>query len=148
MPHKFEIGVKAVVLNKARDKVLFLTSRDNRGDEILTFPGGRMEDGEDLVQTLKRELKEELDFTEEIHIEKLLCAQPRYFNQDNGAGLMLIIVLTEISLDKPSIEKEHIQLLWLGVEDIKGTLPLKIKGAILDNVAYQQSAIEALEVKI
>ncbi len=140
MPHKYEIGIKAVILNDERDKVLFLTSKDHHGDEILTFPGGRMEEGEIIITTLKRELSEELNFVGEVKIEKILSANPRSFNQENGNGLMLITVLVSIKIDKPKIENEHLRWFWLGLDELKGNLPIKVDGAILDNEGYLEAA--------
>ncbi len=144
MPHKYEVGIKAVILNDSGDKVLFLTSKDNHGDEIITFPGGRMEEGENIQQTLKRELGEELNISGSFEIVRLLSANPRYFNQDNGYGLMLITVMLRTRMLEVKIDSEHLRYFWLGLGDIQGDLPLKIHGAILDNETYRESATIAL----
>ncbi len=146
MPHKFEIGIKAVIRNTDKNKVLFLSSKDNHGDEILTFPGGRMEEGENLLESLKRELVEELGYKGLVVINRLLSANPRKFNLENGCGLMLITVLVDLKIDEVKIEKEHLRYFWLGVDDLKGDIPIYIEGAKLDNVEYLEAARLALEI--
>lgn len=64
MPAKFEAGVKVLLQNDAGDYLLIL-SRD-RGWEI---PGGMVEQGEDLLAALHREVREEIGV--EICDEKL-----------------------------------------------------------------------------
>ena len=60
MIKNFNIGVKAVIVQ--RGKALVLKEKDIRNSrvEIFDLPGGRIEDEEPAEQTLERELKEEL----------------------------------------------------------------------------------------
>ena len=53
-----------------RDKDLFLAVKRNENDGLFPgaweFPGGHLEAGETLKEGLKRELKEEIDFTDDF----------------------------------------------------------------------------------
>ncbi len=147
MPCKFEIGVKAVIKNKKSNKVLFLTSKDNHGDEILTFPGGRMEENENIEQALSREITEEIKNIHHIKTIKILGANPRSFPLDNGCYLMLITVLVETDIDSPEINEEHLRYFWLGADDLNKKVPYTIDGAILDNEDYKNAALTALEIE-
>jgi 8-oxo-dGTP pyrophosphatase MutT (NUDIX family) len=106
-----------------------------------------METDEGLLEALKRELMEELSYNGEVNIKRLLSANPRKFNLENGCGLMLITALVDLNLDAVNIEKEHLRYFWLGMENLRGEVPIYIKGAKLDNVEYLEAARLALEIK-
>ncbi len=55
-----EITIKAIILNKDLNKFLIVKTRDGK----ITLPGGRMEKDEQPIDTLKRELKEEINLDE------------------------------------------------------------------------------------
>ncbi|MDR1300399.1 MAG: NUDIX domain-containing protein [Candidatus Nomurabacteria bacterium] len=52
----FEVSCKVLLINKAKDKVVLLEHVDGH----VGIPGGHVEYGEDLEQTARREIKEEL----------------------------------------------------------------------------------------
>ena len=59
-----------VITGILRDGDLFLAVKRNENDNLFPgaweFPGGHLEDGESLKDGLKRELKEEIGFTDEF----------------------------------------------------------------------------------
>ncbi|MBQ3021137.1 MAG: NUDIX hydrolase [Bacilli bacterium] len=61
---------RIVVTGILKDSDLFLVVKRNENDALFPsaweFPGGHLEDGEDLKEGLKRELKEEIGFTDEF----------------------------------------------------------------------------------
>ena len=57
----------AVVLNKEKNKVLLLQRDEEPGKGLWAFPGGHVERGHDLFETIKNEVKEETGLTVEVH---------------------------------------------------------------------------------
>ncbi len=55
-----EVTIKAIILDKELRKFLIVRTRDGK----ITLPGGRMEKDEQPLDTLKRELKEEINLDE------------------------------------------------------------------------------------
>lgn len=58
LPHKFNIRVYALVI---KDKKVLLVTEQIKDFEFTKFPGGGAELGEGIVESLQREIKEELD---------------------------------------------------------------------------------------
>ena len=67
-----KLVVIAVILNRTKDKVLLLQRNEDPGKGLWAFPGGHVERGFDLYETIKNEVKEEtglsLDAFRIIHI--------------------------------------------------------------------------------
>ncbi|MBD1373893.1 NUDIX hydrolase [Hazenella sp. IB182357] len=62
-----KLVVVAVVLNKQRNKVLLLQRNEEPGEGLWAFPGGHVERGQDLFETLTSEVKEETGLFIEIN---------------------------------------------------------------------------------
>lgn len=62
-----KLVVVAVVLNRTRDKVLLLQRNENPGKGLWAFPGGHVERGQDLFDTLQSEIREETGLKVEVH---------------------------------------------------------------------------------
>ena len=62
---------RIVLTGILKDKDLFLIVKRNENDELYPgaweFPGGHLEDGENLKAGLKRELEEEIGFSDEFN---------------------------------------------------------------------------------
>ena len=54
----FHVGIKALIQNDDGEVLLILNRFPDR--ELWDIPGGRMDEGEEIIDTLKRELKEEI----------------------------------------------------------------------------------------
>ncbi|MFC7440280.1 NUDIX domain-containing protein [Laceyella putida] len=57
----------AVVLNREKNKVLLLQRDEEPGKGLWAFPGGHVERGHDLFETIKNEVKEETGLSVEVH---------------------------------------------------------------------------------
>jgi len=62
-----KLVVVACVLNRDKDKVLLLQRNEDPGKGLWAFPGGHVERGHDLFDTLKNEVKEETGLSIEVH---------------------------------------------------------------------------------
>ena len=62
---------------------MYLFVKGSTGD--LKFPGGGMEDGETITQTLVREVREETGYSVD---ESNLSSSPRYFVHEMGKGMI------------------------------------------------------------
>lgn len=102
-----------------RDKDLFLIVKRNENDNLYPgaweFPGGHLEDGETIKEGLKRELLEEIGFTDEFN--------PRithYYDEiksKNGKLIYNLEIDFIINVDKSNLEiklsNEHSEYKWV-----------------------------------
>lgn len=102
-----------------RDKDLFLIVKRNENDNLYPgaweFPGGHLEDGETIKEGLKRELLEEIGFTDEFN--------PRithYYDEIKSKNVELIYNLEIdfiINVDRSNLEiklsNEHSEYKWV-----------------------------------
>ncbi|WP_124727936.1 NUDIX hydrolase [Staphylospora marina] len=61
-----KLAVVAVVLNRERTKVLLLQRNEAPGKGLWAFPGGYVERGQDLFETIQNEVKEETGLTVKV----------------------------------------------------------------------------------
>jgi 8-oxo-dGTP diphosphatase len=78
------------------------------------FPGGKIEKGETPEQCLLREIKEELN----LDIEIVMAFQVNKHDYGNGKVVELIPFLAKLR-GGDLILKEHAQILWKGVEELR-----------------------------
>ena len=77
------------------------------------FPGGKIEEGEDLENCLKREIKEELGLEIEI-IERLYSNKHKYPDQE-----LIELIPFRCSLQTSEIElKEHLKIEWATIQEL------------------------------
>lgn len=122
----FNIGIKALVLNK--NKALILKEIDIRRNniELYDLPGGRMEEGEEAEETLKRELKEELGVSK-YSIGPIIHAQIHPYYDKEGSALMLIFYKINLRNPKIKLSKEHVGFEWMSKKDLKKIIKNKGK---------------------
>lgn len=102
-----------------RDKDLFLAVKRNENDDLFPgaweFPGGHLETGETLKEGLKRELKEEIDFTDDF--EPIITHYYDEVKEKNGKliheleiGFLINVDSTKINV---KLSNEHCDYKWL-----------------------------------
>ena len=122
----FNIGIKALILNK--DKALVLKEIDIRkvNIELYDLPGGRMEEGESIEETLKRELKEELGNLR-FSLGSIVHAQIHPYYDKNGTSLMLLFYKVDVKKTKIKLSDEHIGFEWISKKDLQNIIKNKGK---------------------
>jgi 8-oxo-dGTP diphosphatase len=117
---KLEVGVKALIVNRA-GKYLFLrkTTPFNATGDKVTIPGGRINNDENVIDGLKREIYEETGLEIDGNPE-LLYVQDIYHHDNTVHTVRLTFVVNtsgEISLDKGP-DNEHKNYMWLDLDEV------------------------------
>lgn len=112
---KFNVGVKAVIIKD--DKVLVV--KTNYGDNFWEVPGGRIDNDETIMETLDRELHEELPNIQNIKVGELVYAHRVDHDIAEDLGLVLLFFRVEAGFtdDKPTLSDEHLDWKWATKED-------------------------------
>lgn len=112
MKHFF-VGVKAVITKGGT--VLLVRGQGQRS--FWDTPGGRIDDNESIMETLDRELHEELPNIESYQVERLLYAHR--VNKDIEDNVSLVLVFWHVSNvifdGKPQISEEHVEVAWIPI---------------------------------
>ena len=106
----FQVGQKALIINN-EGKILFLKRSDNTGSK-WSFPGGGLEKGEEAIESIKREIKEEtnLDGTD-FQVFYIITGG----SKTGDAGI--VIGYECISTGKIELNWEHSEYKWLSPTD-------------------------------
>ena len=109
-----EIHVAAAVIIK-NNKILCVQRNENKYSYISKkweFPGGKKEDNEELEDTIKREIQEELNLT--INIKSFLIQVKHQYPDFN---LKMDTFLCEITIGFLKLN-EHIDHKWLSINEL------------------------------
>jgi 8-oxo-dGTP pyrophosphatase MutT (NUDIX family) len=110
----FFVGVKGVI---AKDNHILLLKKN--GDRpFWDVPGGRINEGETIGQTLVRELKEELPSLATITVAELLSAHALTRNIQDTTSLTLLFYRVEATFtsDDIKLSSEHSEYEWMTFE--------------------------------
>lgn len=116
-PKTFYIGFKGLIVKD--NKVLVLKNTDQFGKYFWDIPGGRMGEGEEIQQTLIRELTEEILTIKDIHILDFVHVYRLPQNLKDGNGLTLLFYKVEAVIDTVKISDEHAEYRWVGKSDLE-----------------------------
>jgi 8-oxo-dGTP pyrophosphatase MutT (NUDIX family) len=105
----YQVGVKGIIFNSNK-KVLVLLKKEIQKWDV---PGGRTQKGETLLESLDRELKEEILNLKEYKVIKILNA-----SKIETANLVLVYYTLEIDLENIELSEEHELYRWISYEDI------------------------------
>lgn len=108
---KFYVGVKAII----QDDRGILIIKHSKG--YWDLPGGRMDNDEDFVDTLRREISEELPGSELEEVGELQGSYRLHRDIDGDTSLMLVYfqVTAKIPADI-TFSEEHTSHLWVNRE--------------------------------
>lgn len=121
LPKLFFVGVKGLIKNPKGEILLLLADVTGFRDSIEPYwdlPGGRIEEGDDELGTLRKEIEEETGITELGNIEYLHSVISSHNipikDSDRMAGLVLRIWQVEIPDDSEIvISDEHTSYEWV-----------------------------------
>jgi 8-oxo-dGTP diphosphatase len=113
-PKLFYIGIKGLIVKD--NKVLVL--RHNETD-YWDIPGGRISEGEEISETLQRELSEELPSIKNIIVNDLLYVYRLPRNLSDGNGLILLMYKVTAQLDSVELSHEHRDFRWVSKEEVE-----------------------------
>ena len=107
-----KIVTAAIILNESR--VLIGRRKTNQAlGGYWEFPGGKVENGESLVDCLKRELQEELGVNAKVSEDIFMLVDHTY----DGGEIQLIAMLADIG-DQQPVGTVHDFLAWAPIEEL------------------------------
>ena len=116
--NNFSLAAKSFVVKDNRLLVLKRRLNDVQKPGIWEIPGGRLTPGENPVEGLKREIKEETG----IDIEVLHPFNLRHFTRDDGQVVTLIIFLAKALTENIQLSNEHADYAWVPLSNCKDKL--------------------------
>ncbi len=127
----FYVGVKALIQNEKAEILLLKSGRKKpkvlkQKEAFWDIPGGKMKVGDDLLDALKREVKEELD--EEIEVGELFGVVKSNFRDENTKNLFLLLVIYKAKLkntSQPKLSWEHSEYKWVRIGEARKLLSFK-----------------------
>jgi len=139
---KFHVGIKALVRNE-NDEILLLEVnpeelRGNTHGIYWDLPGGRIKEGDSVEATLKKELEEELGYTDEISEIQLFHGSISNIEipvGDEKYGLVLFVFTCKInSHHKIELSFEHANYKWANRDEAKKLLSIKFSRDFTDKI--------------
>lgn len=111
----FHLGVKTLIINP--EKKLLLLERHHPSKKIYwDLPGGRLQQGEDILSALKREVNEETGLDDFNHVNHLttVVSDIRISTQNGSVGLIFSIFRQDLSFFfEPILSSEHVCFEWV-----------------------------------
>ena len=101
------VDVTAAIIEK-NGKILIAKRKEGKWE----FPGGKVEEGENMEECLKRELKEELGI--DVKVKKKFCVVEHEY--DFGK-IRLHVFIAECN-EEP-VAKEHLAIKWVSMEELQ-----------------------------
>src|SRR3972149_606669 len=111
----FNVGQKAIVIRNKR--ILLLKGPNSLGQMVWEAPGGRIEEGESLIDAFKREIFEETGITK-FEIKKVLWIGRSPSYGEGNFRLMLIYYLVDFGDSEIKISAEHTEFRWVDIDKI------------------------------
>ncbi|MBR9692147.1 NUDIX hydrolase [Candidatus Woesearchaeota archaeon] len=114
----FRIAAKSFVMNDGKLLVLKRRPNDVQKPSIWEIPGGRLEPGEDPIEGIKRETKEETGLDIEVHHPINI----RHFERDDKQTITMLIFLCKAKDTNVKLSEEHTDFEWVPIENCKEKL--------------------------
>lgn len=105
-------NVTVKLIFRYKDKTLILKHPDG----VISFPGGRMEWGESILEALNRELKEEINYS--LKEEPALLDLWNYVSENGERHSVFINFIYQVDKKPELYSPEGLELLWLTKKEI------------------------------
>lgn len=133
LPKLFFVGIKGLIRNQKGEILLLLANVTGFRDGVEPYwdlPGGRIEEGDDELRTLRKEIQEETGVTELGDVEYLHSVISSHNipikDGERMAGLVLRIWQVEIADDSEiKISDEHTNYEWVSPKEAASRLENK-----------------------
>ena len=128
----FQIGIKAIIINDKNEILLLKSGPAEEEHTKITFwdlPGGRIQEGHTIEDTLRREVEEELGISSDLlKIDGIFDATISNFKKSHhhsNTCLMLIAYKCELKSNKFKLSDEHSEYGWFSAPEAKKLLSTK-----------------------
>jgi len=142
MEATYHLGIKGLLTNAAGRILLLKVNphelHHNQQGEYWDLPGGRVEEGEAIEDTLKRELAEEIGATEVYNNKSLgmVLSNIRFSVDGKNMGLILAIYTCDAGEDlEIKLSDEHTEYQWFDKTEAAELLRVKYPEDFCDLVA-------------
>ena len=106
------VRVIAAVIRRGESFLLARRPAHKRHGGLWEFPGGKLEEGESLLDAARRELREELG------VEVVAVGESLWKRRDPGSIFEIVFVAVEIEGEPSALE--HEELRWVDVAELTG----------------------------
>lgn len=113
------VGIKGIV---CVDDACLVLQNGSGADAYWDVPGGRVDDDESLLETLTRELREELPSIKEFSIGEVVGAYRLPKNIVDNHGLVLIFYKVDAESFEVTLSNEHTGYRWVTRETVSELL--------------------------
>ena len=138
----FHVGVKALISN-SQDQILLLKADvSNHKTNIQPYwdiPGGRVQEGQDILDTLAREVEEEVGvhaYTQAPELVATIISKHKIpVNESLTVGLLLVVY--RVFIDDQSgiiLSPEHTEYEWVSALEAKQRLSVKYPTEFTDHL--------------
>ncbi|MEK6959191.1 MAG: NUDIX domain-containing protein [archaeon] len=111
----FAIAVKAFIIDGGKLLIIRREPKDAHYPTAWELPGGRLEAGENPIEGLKREVREEAG----IEIEVFIPFGVRHFHRDDGQAITQLTFLCKPITKNVKLSEEHTEYEWIKIEGSK-----------------------------
>jgi len=108
-----KLSIKGLVLQKGK----FLILKDKTGRWEL--PGGRIEFGESLDQTLRREFKEELGAVDVKAGNPIGSFEFTFVSGNNNYQFIILVLECQAEIDEIKLSDEHTEYQWISPKKVR-----------------------------
>lgn len=138
MEQIFHIGVKAFVMNDRKEILVLLANPMCYATAHWDLPGGRIKEDNSIEETLRKEIKEELNVPE-IEILNLFDVSMANFTipvKGRKVGLLLLTYLCNLDASaKITLSSEHTEYKWSRIEEAKKLLSTKFSRTFIEKIS-------------